>query len=342
MLLTAHHRGDEAETVLYKWFRGAGTRGLAAMPAVRPFAGGMLARPFLDLPRESLRQYASEHGLNWIEDPANERLDFDRNFIRHRLMPLVMARWPAAEGNIRRASINAADSLQVLERAAALDIAAATISGAFNPLSKAPVLDAGTLRDLPLENCFNAVRHWVNAAGYAAPPRRRIAYLRSTLVEPEERPSGCFAFDGVEIRRYRHALYLLEGVARIERQAVAWSPDRALPIPGTPIELVAIETEGTGLARRHLDGRALTVDWTTTDRTLRVVAGGPRKSLRKLFQELGVPPFIRRALPRISAAGAVLCVPGVADNVDYRAERGEPGVRFRLRYVGVSRGDSGQ
>lgn len=330
VLLTAHHRGDQAETLLYNLLRGAGTRGIAAMPAERAFSSGILARPFLDLPRVSLKRYAVDHDLQWIDDPANERLDFDRNFVRHRLMPLIFSRWPAAEGNLARASLNAADAQAILDQVALRHIAESTLSEALNPLSGAPVLNAAVLRDLSPEEFSNAVRRWVADEGFRAPSRRRIGYLREALVVPSERVSGRFAWDLAEIHRYRDALYLFGRLGREERRSTRWRVDEPLAVAGTSLALVGRNVEGANLSRRLVARGELSVDWCTGDRKIRTARGGPRKSLRKLFQEAGVPPFMRRVLPRIVLGDDLICVPGVVESADFLATADEPGIRFEF------------
>lgn len=96
MLLTAQHRDDQAETLLLQLLRGAGLEGLSGMPGCRAWQGGWHARPLLDVDREALAVYARDHQLQWIEDPSNLDERFDRNYLRHRVMPLLRARWPSA------------------------------------------------------------------------------------------------------------------------------------------------------------------------------------------------------------------------------------------------------
>ena len=72
VLLTAHHRNDQAETVLLQLLRGSGVAGLAAMPYRRHLGEGIVSRPFLDTPQHTLFAYASMHALEWVEDPSNQ------------------------------------------------------------------------------------------------------------------------------------------------------------------------------------------------------------------------------------------------------------------------------
>ena len=70
-LLFAHHQDDQLETMLLRLMRGAGPAGLAGMPVARPLGRGQLCRPWLDVQRTELQDYAERHHLDWIEDDSN-------------------------------------------------------------------------------------------------------------------------------------------------------------------------------------------------------------------------------------------------------------------------------
>ena len=113
-LLTAHHQDDQAETLLLQLLRGGGPHGLAAMPALSPFAAGMHARPMLTFSREELRRYAQRHALQWIDDPSNADSGFDRNYLRNSVMPVLRERWPAVARVLARGAGHQAEAAQLL------------------------------------------------------------------------------------------------------------------------------------------------------------------------------------------------------------------------------------
>ena len=86
LLLTGQHRDDQAETLLFRLLRGAGVRGLAAMPDVRSMGRGSLVRPLLEVSRAELEDYARANGLAWVEDPSNQQLEYSRNFLRRQVL----------------------------------------------------------------------------------------------------------------------------------------------------------------------------------------------------------------------------------------------------------------
>lgn len=117
-LLTAQHADDQAETVLLQLLRGAGLAGLAAMPEAMPLGRGVLLRPLLGWSRDALQQYAINHGLRWVEDPSNRDTAYDRNFIRHQIMPLLAGRWPGVAATLGRTARHCAEAQGQLNRLA--------------------------------------------------------------------------------------------------------------------------------------------------------------------------------------------------------------------------------
>src|SRR5713226_10050308 len=93
-LLTAHHREDQAETLLLQALRGAGLKGMSAMPICRPLGRGWHVRPLLDVPQSELLAFgasvsgAASSGVSVI-DPMNENMRFDRGYLRRRVWPLI-------------------------------------------------------------------------------------------------------------------------------------------------------------------------------------------------------------------------------------------------------------
>ncbi len=90
-LLTAHHRDDQAETVLQRLARASGPLGLAAMPSVRETRGIRLLRPLLGVSRERLQETLAARNLDWVEDPSNRNEDFERVRLRAAMPALTAA-----------------------------------------------------------------------------------------------------------------------------------------------------------------------------------------------------------------------------------------------------------
>jgi tRNA(Ile)-lysidine synthase len=116
-IVLAHNLDDQAETVFLQLLRGAGVKGLSAMPVVR----NSILRPLLEVPRSEIEAYARQRKLKWIEDDSNADLGFDRNFLRHRVLPVIAQRYPSYRKTLARASRNLAEAAQLLDELAAAD-----------------------------------------------------------------------------------------------------------------------------------------------------------------------------------------------------------------------------
>jgi tRNA(Ile)-lysidine synthase len=119
----AHHRGDQAETLLFNLLRGTGLRGAAAMPTARRGALNLL-RPMLDVPRQEVVAYAQQHRLQWIEDESNVDTRFSRNHLRRDVLPALHQRFPGGEANLAAAARRFGEALGLLDDLARLDLGA--------------------------------------------------------------------------------------------------------------------------------------------------------------------------------------------------------------------------
>jgi len=104
LLLIAHHAADQAETILYRLLRGAGPKGLSGIKAKTKLGVATLLRPLLNITKAEILEYAQVNNLNWLQDPTNYNNNFDRNYIRNTILPVMLQRWPAAIANINRAA----------------------------------------------------------------------------------------------------------------------------------------------------------------------------------------------------------------------------------------------
>lgn len=101
MLMTGHHLDDQAETFMLRLMRGSGVDGLSSMAEKRQMkSGGYLVRPLLNVSKEQILEYAKQEKLSWVEDESNQSSDYDRNFIRNEVMPLLKTRWHKANASI--------------------------------------------------------------------------------------------------------------------------------------------------------------------------------------------------------------------------------------------------
>ena len=299
-LLTAHHQDDQLETVLLQLLRGAGVAGLAAMPAVAPFAAGLLVRPLLALRRAELLAWLAAEHLSWVEDDSNVQLHLDRNYLRARVLPVIRERWPAAASTVARSARHAADAQQLLDALGEADAARAA-SGAM--------LSAKVLRRLPLARRRNALRYWIAAAGLRVPPTSRLEQIATVLLAAREDAQPLVAWEGASVQRQADLL-ALRAAAGAAAAATAngplgeltwhWRDASSCVLPG-PCGTLALEVDAHGPIDLDALPPSLTLRARRGGERLRPVRGGPRRALKSLLQQARVPAPKRAHLPLIFA-----------------------------------------
>jgi tRNA(Ile)-lysidine synthase len=298
-LIFAHHQDDQAETLLLNLLRGSGPDGLGAMPALRRFGPGWLVRPLLDMPRAALEAYAAEAGLSWNDDPSNRDIAFDRNYLRHEVLPRLKARWPDAAGRLGRSAALQGEAASLLKAMA--DRTLAEIGAVPGRLP------AAGLFSLPAAARGSVLRRAVERAGLSQLPGAALAQILSTMQDPREDANPVVRWPGGECRRYREQLYLLHALPE-----PAFAGSRLLP--GKPVGLgagfgtLALEISAEGGIDPALAESGLTLETRRGGEQITPAGDTHRRRLKKLLQESGVFPWMREALPLLYAGGELVAV----------------------------------
>jgi tRNA(Ile)-lysidine synthase len=307
VLVLAHHRDDQAETILLKLLRGAGPEGIGGMRAMRQCGKGYLWRPLLDTPRTLLREYLHAQGLSWIEDPSNGDTGLRRNFLRHEILPRLDTQWPEAGAALAHSATwarHAADyiasqSTQALAALRGLDPAALSW--------RAWLALPDALRDPVL-------RLWLRDLGLDAPAHFHVAELERQLRASAADRNPCVRWHTTELRRYRDLLYAMRTVAP---PPAAWCCDwngarLMLPCGGS---LALIDASGG-----DIETATLNVRLRRGGEQLKPAGKPHTRDLRALLQEAGVPPWQRARVPLIFRgdellAAADLCLTDAAQTL---------------------------
>ncbi len=321
-LLTAHHRDDQAETLLLQLLRGAGPHGLAAMPTVSRLGQGWLLRPVLDVDRAELLAYAQAHRLHWIEDASNEDTRFDRNYLRHRILPLLRERWPAVSRNLARSAQWCAETAAWLDAEADADRTCVVTH-------RSDALNIPTLRQLSEIRQRNLLRHWLRQLGLPTPDRRQLRHILHDALTAGRDRQPCIRWPGGEVRRYRASLYAMPPLAPHDaRQTFVWRPD---PNGYPPLELPGLgllrlqRMIGVGLREPALADAAMIVRFRRGGERFRPVGRYHSQELKKLLQEAGIPSWERDRLPLLYRDQTLLAAVGLGIAADHAAGPGETG-----------------
>ncbi|MCC1495564.1 tRNA lysidine(34) synthetase TilS [Alcanivorax sp. 1008] len=303
VLLLAHHRDDQAETLLLRLMRSSGMRGLAAMAARQSWQGRDILRPLLDWSRGQLETVAQQWQLSWIDDPANDELHFDRNFVRHRVLPAMAQRWPDGVRHIAMSASVLAEQAQLLDELAAADLVAC--DGDRDSLS------------LPLWSQLSPARRrnllygWLRQRGMRPPSADNIARIDSDMVmAADDRQPEVVWHDG-ELVRYRQRLWLLAPGQRAPlTDSALWQPASQPLLRLGPVDIRV--TDGEGLEIRDA-GQSLMVRAASGGE--RILLRGHHRQVSELWRSAGVPPWRRQRLPLFFVGDELVAVAsiGVAD-----------------------------
>lgn len=301
VLLTAHHIDDQAETVLLQLLRGSGVHGLAAMPAIAAFSAGRMARPLLGFTRKQLAAYAAREKLEWIDDSSNRDPRFSRNYLRHRVFPLLEARWPGAARQIARAASLSAEAAGLLDSLAEADWRAC--QGA-----QTSTLSVAALRLLPAPRQRNLVRYWLRRQDFQAPSAMHLDHILAQVTHEPRTRHAAVCWPEAEVHRYRDELVALRTRREMDSATrLSWDLSEPLEIPGVG-RLRAVATRGDGLSQERIGAAPLMVGWRQGGETCRLPGRAHHHKLKKLLQEASIPPWERQRLPLVYAHGTLAAI----------------------------------
>ncbi|MDH1591351.1 tRNA lysidine(34) synthetase TilS, partial [Pseudomonas sichuanensis] len=296
VLFTGQHRDDQAETLLFRLLRGAGLRGLSAMPEARPLGQGGLVRPMLKLSREQLQAYARSKGLVWVDDPSNTDTTFARNYLRGEVLPLLRQRWPQAEANLARSAEHLGEALGLLDELAAADLATAC-GNAPLPWLGLDSLDLATLAALSPARQRNALQYWLGRRTRLPDSRHWAGWNDLRDAAADARPVWRLT-DG-ELQRSHGRIWWLSGEwQRTPSAQPAWQdPSRPLALPDNGHVRLAAQSAAAGLRIAYRQGGEVLE-----------LPGRGRRDLKRLLNELQVPHFVRPRLPLLYQGERLLAV----------------------------------
>ena len=325
-IVLAQHLDDQAETLLLQLLRGAGVRGAAAMPLLRALPrgsrgrgtpAGAILRPMLALSRAQIEAYARANRLKWVEDESNADTRYDRNFLRHRVLPVIEQAFPGYRATLARAAGHLAEASRLLDQLAEADA---------KRVCKENALAVAELRRLGAPRSKNLLRWLLQQRGAAAPEADRLQEALRQLFEARDDAAVHVALGELELRRYAGCAYLLAALpdppAQFRRD---WDGGRTWQLPELGGALHFSRAQGAGLACARVRAQGLNIGLRQGGEKLRLRAAGATRSLKNLLQEARLPPWQRERLPLLYCGDTLVAVPGVGVASGWEARAGEPG-----------------
>jgi tRNA(Ile)-lysidine synthase len=299
VLLTAHHASDQAETLLLNLMRGSGPAGLRGIAERRVLGKGLIVRPMLQIYRNDILAYATTHGLRWVDDPSNASDVFDRNYLRHNVLPVLEKRWPSATHSLNRVSQWQREMQQLTEQLARNDMRDAASD---RPFSGYPVLDCSVMLKMEPERARNLIRYWIGQAAKQTVGHSRLDQLLDQLRARAD-ATPCIEGPGYSLRIYRSSLYLVEQQEVPDLQAeYRFDASRELTIPG--IGFSASRSAVLAKIKITDDGQMLSLRFRGANRSQSPSA----HRLKRLFQQHQVPPWKRDHIPQVFVDGELVAL----------------------------------
>jgi len=324
IVLTAQHADDQAETLLLQLLRGAGVAGLAAMPAISRLAQGWLVRPLLAYTRSQLYDYARQAHLQWIEDSSNVDTRFDRNFLRHEIIPLLQQRWPSLSDTLSRAARHQAEADELVQTLAEEDLRRVVQNDENASLLEKPgffekenffyglgSLFIPALSRLSPARQRNVLRFWLKQLGLPLPSTVQLQHIQSDMLTARAERQPMVHWHGGEVRRYHNQLFAMPNLPPIPDSShqLSWTLPQSLRLPLG--ELTVNPVQGQGLALPA--GTELQVRFRQGGEMFRW--HGHRRPVKKLLQAAQLPPWQRPFIPLIYLDKTLVAIGniGIAD-----------------------------
>lgn len=303
IFVTAHHLEDQAETFLIQLFRGAGLPGLASMPVLNQLGAGNLYRPFLNISKSDIKNYADFFKLNFIEDPSNLDLNLDRNFLRQEIFPKLKQRYLSLEKNISRSARHCASAQELLDKQA-LDL----LKKIDGELGKK--LNLKYFWDLKKLEQVLILRFWLGSFDLILSEAQLEILLKAQRLKLKNKNKF---YEIRAFKNYFHVLNLdrysplpvgevehsVRGRGQLELEHLPWPWE----IKQSHI-LKSLEIQGWDI--QTLDLKQLVLKPRTLEDKIKYPNSLHHKYLKNIFQERQVPPWLRKNIPCIYHGEALI------------------------------------
>lgn len=337
VLLMAHHQDDQAETVLLRLLRASAARGLSAIPSIRRVGKSQLIRPLLGRSKKQLQQYAKQQALAWVEDESNQNLGFDRNYIRHQVMPTLLNRWPKAAKLLAVSAKHVAEDVALLDDLAQIDIKLLGLSGELSVRDAMASIQLSGFNALSEHRRKNIIRYLLlNKLEYPLSDARLKEWLKQCENHHREAHT-VLTLDTLRLALFDGKMYFLKPATDLAKQEISWVKNEPLSIPVLGCTLFQ------NIGERKKTAQSITIN-RNDNLCVRWRQGGERfvaddqemtRSLKKVMQEKRIAPWLRNELPLVWYQDRIVWSAAFGEVASVCNELGQS-ITFALRLDNIS------
>ncbi|CAM8414260.1 MesJ tRNA(Ile)-lysidine synthase MesJ [Candidatus Methylopumilus universalis] len=324
LVVLAHHEDDQAETFLLQLIRGAGVKGLSSMAHFD--ATRRLWRPLLNTSRIDIERYAKKHKLNWIEDESNQNIDFDRNFLRSKVLPILKNRFNHFIKVISRSSSHLAEAQHLLDDLAKIDLKKHLKSYNYKHKLKVKALDK-----LSNTRAKNVLRYWLEINDQMMPSKDLLdELLRQVLTAKKDAELKIELSKEFEIRRYQDEIYIISKKQKnLKDYEIIWAGESEIILPNGQ-KLTFKKVKGRGINLKFLGNQKLKIRNRQGGESFKPDSKRPTKKIKQLLHESDLPPWERDFLPLIFVDDDLAFVPNFGIDMKFQTKAKELGLEVIL------------
>jgi tRNA(Ile)-lysidine synthase len=324
LVVLAHHEDDQAETFLLQLIRGAGVKGLSSMAHFD--ATRRLWRPLLNTSRIDIEKYAKRHQLKWIEDESNQNIDFDRNFIRSKVLPLLKNRFNHIIKVISRSASHLAEAQHLLD-----DLAQIDLKSHLKSINYKHKLNVKTLDKLSNARAKNILRYWLEINNQFMPSKDLLdELLRQVLTAKKDATIKIHLSKFYEIRRYQDEIYIVpNNKKKPKNYEMIWAGESEIILPNGQ-KLTFKKVKGRGINLKFLRDQKLKIRNRKGGEFFKPDSKRPTKKIKQLLQESDLTPWERDFLPLIFVGDQLASVPNFGVDIKYQSKPQETGLMVEL------------
>ena len=316
VLALAHHQDDQAETLLLQLFRGSGLKGLASMQLYD--GEKKIWRPFLRIKKEKIKEFAKVFGIEFIDDESNNNLNFDRNFLRQKVLPLIQTRYPNISQTISRSADNIAEGLN-LNETIAKDDAKKFLSDNHT------VLSLSMLQEIPKERVLNLIRWWLARNNQPMPNKKTLSELFNQIISVKKDSMININISPLmTIRQYQDQIFLVEKKDKNIPYEIIWQGESELNLPDNS-RILFKKKKGNGTILLKITAGALRIQNRIGGERFKPKVNQPTRTLKYLLQNSRIPPWEREDIPLFFSEDQLVIVPNFGIHYAFQAKENEVG-----------------